>query len=177
VSEPNSQYRGKESREAQGNGATLFAGEVLRSGTASLAAAPARGEERISLFWRVFGGTLLSLAGLVTITVYQQFNNTIHDLRNDLSRLAESRGELVKKDEFNSRMTSVWNSVKDAQAANASVTALKERSTLLEQQVKAGEEERKELLREVQRLRERLVVVEGRAAANPNTARPATPGD
>ncbi len=154
-------------------GAPVVELETLRNATASaILPEPSKGEERISWFWRIFGGTLLSLAGLTVVTLSQQVTNNLHDLRSDLNRLNEARGDLVKKDELNSRITSVWNSIKDLQTVNATLTAAKERVSLLEQQVKNGDEERKELVREVQRLRERLVVVEGRRASSA-AARPA----
>ena len=66
-------------------------------------------EERLSLFWRVFGGTILSICALVIITAYQQLANGIHDLRADVGRLREGSGEYLKKDEYNGRATQVWN--------------------------------------------------------------------
>ena len=95
---------------------------------------------------------------------------SLSDLRTGLNRLNESRGDLVKADDFNNRMTSVWNGIKDLQVEKANVTALKERSVLLEQQVKVADEERKELTRELQKLRERLAVQEAKLAVAP--ARP-----
>jgi hypothetical protein len=136
--------------------------ETLRHGAASGSTAMAKGEERISLFWRVFGGTLLSIAALVVVTVYQQFSNSLFELRNDMIHLNEARADLIKKDDFNSRMTSVWNSMKDLQTASTAVTSMRERTALLEQQLKEAESERKDLAREVQQLRERLAVIEGR---------------
>jgi hypothetical protein len=98
--------------------------EVLRtSAEAGKAGVKEESEEkRFPLFWRVFGGTLLSIAALVLINVYQGFSNGLHDLRNDmghlnndvrkeLGRLSETQADLVKKEEFVSRMTSVWDSV------------------------------------------------------------------
>ena len=43
-------------------------------------------------------------------------------------------------------------------------SALKERSELMEQQLKAGEEERKDMAHEIQQMRERLAVLEARQA-------------
>jgi len=142
--------------------------ETLRSATHSAALSPAaaKAEERLSWFWRVFGGTLLSLAGLVGVTLYQQFNASFRELRTDLNRLNETRGDWVKNEEFNNRITSLWNSLKELQVVNATVTAARERVGLLEQQVKTGDDERRELIREVQQLRERLAVVEGRRASS-----------
>jgi hypothetical protein len=145
----------------RGRANTAALAETLRNGSAAAAAA-GKGEDRISLFWRIFGGTLLSIAALVVVTVYQQFSNSLFEIRNDMTRLNESRADLIKKDEFNTRMTSVWNSMKDFQTTTTAVTGMRERSALLEQQLKTAEDERKELTRQLQQLRERLAAVEGR---------------
>jgi septal ring factor EnvC (AmiA/AmiB activator) len=134
--------------------------ETLRNGAAS-GSMPAKGEERVSLFWRVFGGTLLSIAALVVITVYQQFSSSLHELRSDVIHVNEARADLVTKEDFNNRLTSVWNSMKDVQTATATVATLRERTALLEQQLKEAENERKELTREVQQLRDRVAATEG----------------
>ena len=83
----------------------------------------------------------------------------------------EAQGDLVRKDEFNTRLTSVWNSVSQAQALKDSVVSLQERVQAREQQLKAAEDEHKELVREVQKLRERLAVLEGRQAAKHSDTR------
>jgi CII-binding regulator of phage lambda lysogenization HflD len=156
--------------EGRYRGQTVLAAETLRHASSPVVAPePAKGEERLSVFWRVFGGTLLSITALVCITVYQQFNGSLNELRHGLNALHETRADLVKKDEFSSRMTSVWNGIKELQAAHAAAAAAKERITLLEQQLKASEEDRKELTREFQRLRERLAALEGRQAAGTAT--------
>ena len=61
-------------------------------------------DKGIPVFWRIFGGTMLSIAALVCITVYQQFNNGINDLRKELSGEHEARADLVKKEELNTRL-------------------------------------------------------------------------
>jgi predicted nuclease with TOPRIM domain len=194
------------------NTQTLLAAESLRRDSAAATAPLQKGDDRVSVFWRIFGGTLLSIAGLVCITAYQQFTNTFTEFRNSLNHLNESSRDLVKNDDFNTRFTSVWSSIKDLQTADAGIVALKERSALLEQQlktlqdqansrsasvslglkelettlanvtalkdkmtlleqlVKAGDDERKDLNREIQTLRERLAILEGKQAA---TAAPA----
>jgi predicted nucleic acid-binding Zn-ribbon protein len=164
-----------------------MAGETLRRSSEPPAAppAPSKGEERISLFWRVFGGTLLSIAALVVMTVYQQFASALNDLRgqiahlnevnggmakkedvNDLrgqiAHLNESHAELAKKDDLNARATSLWGALKDV---TGDASSLKTRTALLETQLKGAEDERKDLQKEVQGLRERLRVLEGRAPA------------
>jgi hypothetical protein len=143
--------------------------ETLRNGAAAGGATPTKVEERISLFWRVFGGTLLSIGALVVVTVYQQFSNSLFELRNDMIHLNEARADLVKKDDFNTRMTSVWNSMKDLQTATNAVTSLRERTMLLEQQLKEAENERKELTREVQKLRDRVAATEGQLKSKPTS--------
>jgi hypothetical protein len=155
------------------HGSLLQTTETLRSSDESgqIAQRSLKAEERVSLFWRLFGGTLLSIVALLCITAYQQFMNNLSDLRKDLNALTQSRADLVKQDDFNSRTTALWTSMKELQTAQSAMTALKERSTLLEQRIKSGEEERKEQVRELQALRERQAALEARlaipAATNP----------
>jgi vacuolar-type H+-ATPase subunit I/STV1 len=134
------------------NGAGVVEVETLRRA----ASAPhpqddGKAEERISIFWRVFGGTILSIVALVVITVYNQFNSTLGDLRRDLNQQQEARGDLVKKEELNNRITSIWTSLREQKSVNTAVSALSERIKVLDQQldrqVKLSEEERKEQVR------------------------------
>lgn len=115
----------------------ILTAEALRNAQAQHAKSGGKGEDRISVFWRVFGGTLLSIGALVCITLFQQLTNGMSELRTNMNRLNEGRGDLVKLDDFNTRTASIWNSIKELQTANAVVSGLKERSALLEQQVKA----------------------------------------
>jgi DNA repair exonuclease SbcCD ATPase subunit len=147
--------------------------ESLRSAATEKEPSPAKDEERISIFWRVFGGTLLSIAALVIITLCQYFNNSLNevrrdlgqlgtDLRKDLGHLTETKGDLVTKDEFASRLKSVWDNLREIQADHNILTALKERANLLEQRLKNSEDDRKELAREVQHLREQKAIEDDR---------------
>jgi hypothetical protein len=143
---------------------TLLTAEALRGaafGARPCEPTPGKGEERISLFWRVFGGTLLSIAALVVVTLYQQFTGSINELRGDIERLNEARGDLIKKDEFNSRLTSLWGGLNDAKGIEANVAAVREKQTHQDQHVQQIEDERKDLLRQVQQLRERVAKLEG----------------
>jgi hypothetical protein len=124
-----------------------------------------QGEERISIFWRVFGGAILSIAGLVLITIYQGLNNTLNELRNDVVHLNESRADLMKKDEFNTRSTLIWNSMKEMNAGITGLAGLRDRSALLEQQLKVAEDERKALALRVDELRLKIATLEGRQAS------------
>lgn len=142
---------------------TILAVEARRGAAGDrVAEPPAKGEERLSLFWRVFGGTLLSIAALVVVTLYQQFTSSVNELRNDIVRLNEARGDLVKKDELNSRLTPMWNGLNEAKAAGPGVALVREKQALQDQQLKQADEERKALQREVQLLRERVARLEAR---------------
>ncbi|QEL16178.1 hypothetical protein [Limnoglobus roseus] len=72
----------------------------------------------ISMFWRVFGGTILSIVALIGVTLYNTLNNSIAELRSTVSKLTEERAELLKKDEFGTRMNSNWERVQAIQGQN-----------------------------------------------------------
>ena len=127
-------------------------GVACRTDTAS-----ARGEDKISVFWRVFGGTLLSIAALVVMTVYQQFAASITELRNAVTRVNETQADLAKKDELNSRTGKIWDTLSPITTA---LPAMKTRDDILDSQFKAAEEKRKELADKLQVLNERLVKLE-----------------
>ena len=84
-------------------------------------------EESISLFWRLFGGTVLSIAALVAITLYNHTSSSINELRAEVSREREARAELVKKDEFSSRNTSLYERIRGIDALRAELEGLKEK--------------------------------------------------
>lgn len=104
-------------------------------------------EEKLSIYWRVFGGTVLSIVALVAVTLYNNVTTNISELRAEvnranearataaaelraeLARANETRADLVRKDEFSARMTSNWDRVQALQqqnnAQNATLTSLK----------------------------------------------------
>lgn len=90
-------------------------------------------DEKISLFWRVFGGTILSIGALVAITLFNNLSSTIAELRAEINKANEARAlavaEMVRKEEFQSRMTSSWDHVQTLQqqnnTQNATLTSLK----------------------------------------------------
>ena len=118
---------------------------------------PSKSEERIPLFWRLFGGTLLSIVALICLTVYNQFTSSISDLRREIVQLQDGRVDLIKKDELNGQLTKLWNGFKELQVASSSLGTLNERLRLMEQQIekqlKTGEEDRKELRGKLEELR------------------------
>ena len=111
----------------------------------------------LSPFWRIFGGTLLSIVALVIITLAQQLASILMEVRQDLNRVYKSLGELARQEEVDA----VRN---DVEATASGMAALRERSLLLEQELRSAEEERKQLVRELRELREWRAEVAGRRA-------------
>lgn len=58
-------------------------------------------EEKISVFWRVFGGTILSVTALAAITLYNNITSSISELRAEVARLNEAKGDFARKDDVN----------------------------------------------------------------------------
>jgi chromosome segregation ATPase len=79
-------------------------------------------EERISLFWRVFGGTILSIVALVAITLFNNLSGTLAELRSEITKLHDAKADTVRKDEFNARTNSTWERVQGIQSQVAAQT-------------------------------------------------------
>jgi hypothetical protein len=112
-------------------------------------------EKGVPMIWRIFGGTLLSIAALVAITLYSQLSNRIDSLSDNTSKKLETVSEnLVKKQEFSESRSKLWDYVqtlrKDTLAGDVE---LQKRSVRLEEQLKAAEEKSRDTTREVQQLR------------------------
>jgi chromosome segregation ATPase len=124
----------------------ILAAEALRTGDPAGKARKEEkaGEERISVFWRVFGGTILSISALIILSAYQSLANNIHEVRSDVGRLREATGDYIKKDEYNNRFTTLWTSIRELQSVNASVTVLTSKLAALEQQAAAADRERRD---------------------------------
>jgi hypothetical protein len=184
---PLSEQRHEERDPQQISNDPIYVAEILRNSVSKKDDEKAKnGEERVSPFWKIFGGTLLSIGALVVLTICQYFNSTLNDLRGevgrvndeirkdishsnqdmrkDINRLIEANAELVKKDDFSSRMKSVWDSLKELQSMSVVVAGLKEQAILRDQQLK-DHSERQELLKELHLLRERLANLEGKQSA------------
>jgi DNA repair exonuclease SbcCD ATPase subunit len=137
---------------------TLRAGESRESGPRD----HSHPDERVSLFWRVFGGTILSIFALVAVTLYNNLTSTINELRSEVNRVNEARAELVKKEEFNSRSQAMWDRLQAVQELRLATTSLKEQVnslsdkqidtkairdelTVIEQRLKSAEDDHKSL--------------------------------
>ncbi len=85
------------------------------------------GDEKISLFWRVFGGTILSMVCLGSITLYNNISSNIADIRKELNQEREIRSEYVKKDEFNTRTSTQYERIRSLDALKIELEGIKER--------------------------------------------------
>lgn len=121
------QHKDQETRESGTSTAELS--EAARSGSQPPAAGPHEktDDERVSVFWRVFGGTILSMVALGAITLYNGISSNISELRNELNREREARAELVRKDEFNTRTSSQYERIRSFEGLKAEHEGLKER--------------------------------------------------
>jgi septal ring factor EnvC (AmiA/AmiB activator) len=148
---------------------TVLAAESLRSGASPAEAAPPapRADDKISAFWRIFGGTVLSVVTLIILTAFQQLSGSLSDMRSKIDQLTENNAKLVGKEEFSNRMSRFWDNVK---GTTAEVPALKAQVAAQEALLREAEKERKELCKEVQALRERLAGLEAHHAAGKSSA-------
>ena len=112
------QRRPEHEDESSDRTGELAAMETARSAAESaMKAEPQKDEEHhISVFWRVFGGTILSITALVAITIYNNMSSSITELRNELSREREALAGMVKKDEFNTRNTAMYERIRGIDA-------------------------------------------------------------
>ena len=115
------------------------------------------GSTRRALWWGL-AGTLLSGVGWVALMLFDQYNASLAELRNDLKRFHEARAELVKKESMHKLYDHLKDCFKELQASAAARESL-------QQQLKDSEKSRRVIARELQRMRERLAAVEGRQAA------------
>lgn len=90
-------------------------------------AEPKKDEEQVSMFWRVFGGTILSIVALVTITLFNNISSSITELRAEVSREREARAELVKKDEFSARTSAQYERMRGIDTVKVELEGLKEK--------------------------------------------------
>ncbi len=115
--------------ETEGN-AALVSGEAARSANETPAAnkPEEKKEENLSLFWRVFGGTIISMVALGVLTLYNNLSTNISELRRELNLEREARADCVKKDEFKSLGTSQNERIRAAEGLKGDIEALRERA-------------------------------------------------
>jgi hypothetical protein len=120
-------------------------------------AASPRRKGRLALVWGV-SGTLLSALGFLGVTLYQQYNDSLNELRRDLNHFHEASADLVKRESLRKcreKLVECLKELRESAAMRAQV----------ERDLHVSQEERKEAARELQRVRERLAAVEGRQSA------------
>ena len=106
----------------RGGSAALMV-ETFRSSHESSATKTKGDEDRMSVFWRVFGGTILSIVALAAITLYTTITSNISELRAEVSRLNESKAEWAKKDDVQTLRTQTTTHA----GYRAEIDSLKER--------------------------------------------------
>jgi hypothetical protein len=141
--------------------------ETLRQGSESPKAAEPepKDEHRMPVFWRVFGGTVLSITSLIVMTAYQGFTAGLAELRSDLghlqtecrkevARLCEAQADLIGKEELATKLKQLDRNLVDLDEDSKSLKKLKERCEALLTAYRAGVEQRRELESELRLLRE-----------------------
>jgi cell division protein FtsL len=123
-------------------------------------------KQSMSLFWQVFGSTIVSVVALLMITAYSQMTATDAELRRDVAQI---QAELVRKDELNGRLTALWNSVRDLENTRITVIGLGDQAKVLgknlESNIKTEADRRSELQRQVDDLSRRLQALAERLAS------------
>src|SRR5262249_40306592 len=91
------------------------------------------------------------------ITICNQFNTALTDLRKEMNQLYEARADLLRKEEFSNRMNSVWNAIKELQTMNHALPTLNEKTKTLDQSIdrqnRTAEEDRKDFARKLEQQR------------------------
>lgn len=166
---PRRHYRNDDNNDSSEQFFPILANETLRPSKSPPAEPPKPPEEKVSLFWRIFGGTLLSIVALLVITVYQSVNHSINDLRTNVGHLNEAKAEFVKKDEHSSAGSRTWDKVQEIQkevaALNGPIGQIKDRVAQVEEQAKTLVAERKEIHELQATTKERLAQFEQQLAA------------
>lgn len=123
------QKREQEQEDQQGRNGTLAAAETLRSAAESGGkAAEAKGDDHhVSVFWRVFGGTILSIVALAAITLYNNLSSGISDLRAELNREREARAALVKKEDNDTRVKTIYERIRTIEGYKVEIEGMRER--------------------------------------------------
>lgn len=114
-------------------------------------------DEKISVFWRVFGGTILSIGALVCITLYNNQLNSISDLRAELNREREARALMAKKEDVDARIKTQYERIRVVESYKSDIEALKERSAT---NALSAETVRKEMTTSLEAIKKETVGIE-----------------
>ena len=111
--------------QTERNSGTVLAIESLRNARSSSEPTRKGDDEKVSVFWRVFGGTILSIVALAGITLYNNLTTNIAELRAEVSRLNEGKAEWAKKDDVQSVRTQLTTQA----GYRGEIDSLKERAS------------------------------------------------
>ena len=139
-------------------------------------------ETKIPLFWRVFGGTVLSISALIVMTAYQSLSGNIADLgrqldhldtdiRKEMGRLSELNGEFVPRDECETRIRGVMTQLNEIKENRKGMIEVKERCDSLLDQQRDGVKQRGQLRSDLQEVREHRAVSQQRGELRDELAR------
>ena len=139
-------------------------------------------ETKIPLFWRVFGGTVLSISALIVMTAYQSLSGNIADvgrqldhletdMRKEMGRLAELNGDLVRKDECEARFRGLWNTLNEIKENRKGIVEVKQRCDGLLDQQRDAVKQRGQLRNDLQEVREHRAASQQRAELRDELAR------
>lgn len=62
-------------------------------------------DEKVHIFWRVFGGAIISVTAFAGFTLYNSLTTNIAELRAEVTRLNEAKVEAAKKEEVTTLRT------------------------------------------------------------------------
>ncbi len=113
-----------------------------------------KSEELHTPWWiKVFGSALVVIIFSVIGGAFQQCFSNINELRS-------YQEKFVKLEEYNSRMSSQWATIKEVQTNQTKMAGLEERVKTAEAQVKKLESDLQTAKDEASKLRERVTVLE-----------------
>jgi len=114
-----------------------------------------KGEERISLFWRVFGGTILSVVALVALTLWNNLNSsisevradstkTINELRARLDNQNDARSDLMRRADLEKGLAGLSTRLDAMAQLSTTITTLREQMTALSDKALATTKDQRE---------------------------------
>ncbi len=118
-----------------------------------------RSKGRLAMLWGI-SGTVISALGFIGLSLFDQYNHSLNELQRDIKHFHEVSGNLVKKESLQRCYDRLGECLKELQTSIAA-------RGQMERELEMAQKDRRELEREVQRMRERLALVEGRQSAAP----------
>ena len=112
---------------------------------------------RLALLWSI-SGTLVSVVGFIALALFEQYNGMLSELRTDLKHFNSISSEFAKRESLQRLRDQMKERNKEFQEANAA-------RVRLENELKISERAREELVRDMQKIRERISFVEGQQFA------------